>query len=97
MSDLAVGPGDICALPVADRKAAVLASLGHLGVATVAQAEANPNALQASMSSAALAPVEREPCPYREPDMESGDVYGCALALGHRGKHVRGPKVGDIW
>lgn len=42
-------------------------------------------------------PVERVPCPYRDLPNEAGDIYGCALAIGHKGRHQPGPKVGDIW
>jgi hypothetical protein len=54
-------------------------------------------ALASVGGSSVPAIVPNEPCPWRDPPDEAGDIYGCALRIGHKGRHVKGPKVGDIW
>ena len=76
---------DVSALSLADKKAVALAAIASAG---------KPKPLTPGPSQPAYS---REPCPYTEPDLESGDVFGCSLTLGHKGRHARGAKVGDIW
>lgn len=82
---------------VEGRKAAVLASLGRLGVATLAQAEADPELLLPIEPAASLPAISVTPCTYTEPDLETGNIYGCSLTLGHKGPHKRGEKISEIW
>jgi len=73
---------DVSALPVADRLAVARAALASVGAPV----------------GVVLPPMAvSEPCPYTEPDYETGDVWACGLNLGHKVKHTRGRKVGDIW
>lgn len=73
---------DVSALPVADRLAVARAALASVGTPV----------------GVVLPPVAiQEPCPYTEPDYETGDVWACGLSLDHKARHTRGRKVGDIW
>jgi hypothetical protein len=92
-------PSPLASLPVEDRRAAVLASVAGLGVTTAGRMDDCPEELRASVPVPLVAdPAEPSaPCPYTEPDYETGFVHACPLRLHHKGKHVRGPKVGDIY
>lgn len=73
---------DVSALPVVDRLAVARAAVAAVG----------------SPVGVVLPPVAvGEPCPYTEPDYETGFVYACGMDLEHKGKHTRGVKVGDIF
>lgn len=73
---------DLSTFPVADRLAVARAAMAKV---SEPKGEILPPA------------VVLGPCPYTEADYETGNVHACPLRLGHKGKHVRGPKVGDIW
>lgn len=84
--DVHVEPvADVSALSFADKKAVALAAIANAGKHQAAAKEPVPPA------------YSLEPCPYTEPDLESGNVYACSLHLGHKCKHARGAIVGDIW
>jgi hypothetical protein len=72
---------DLTGVPLSDKLAVARAALASVG---------HP-------AAAALSAQPFEPCPHQDPADEAGDIYGCALYLGHKGKCVRGAKVGDIW
>lgn len=77
---------DLSALPVADRLAVARAALARV---SEPRGELLP--------PVGVVSAVRVPCPYRDLPNEAGDILGCALDAGHKGRHVPGPKVGDIW
>jgi hypothetical protein len=78
-SDLAVGPGDTCAMPAAKPGLAELRAM-------VSTLESKPVA--AILEPAAV----REPCPLVAQYGDTGEWFACSLHAGHKSNHSKGEK-----
>jgi len=95
-------PVEVSALPAADRRAAVLASLSGLGVTTAAVAEVKPDSLRPSVNSPAylsspsveqVAMCRASGPHYDDYGYSDGETYRCGLREGHKGAHSKGERV----